>query len=284
MKIIERIFKGEKYYITSPFGYRTRNGKKELHTGCDYGTHLKKLKQYAVEEGKVTLVGYNSVAGNYIEITYPRINKISRHIHLDKILVKKNEEVDNDKVVAITGTTGSSTGIHLHLGLKSADKKLYEDPEVYNYQPLAIAKGSDRDLTKDQVLIKGNNLRIRKEPNTTSDIVGFVENEKYYDLLGSKDGWNLIEEGWISGNYCELYNKKNDEIEQIQELQIELKKKENKIEQLLAENKYLDAERNALEQQMAIDKVNVLKEFKIAKNARYIITLDEGNILKVMKE
>ena len=43
-KISELIFSGA-VYITSPYGWRTLNGKKSLHQGVDYGTHSQKLPQ-----------------------------------------------------------------------------------------------------------------------------------------------------------------------------------------------------------------------------------------------
>lgn len=51
-----KIFKNEDVYITSKFGKRTYvyNGKQisDFHYGVDYGTHLKKLPQFAIEMGE----------------------------------------------------------------------------------------------------------------------------------------------------------------------------------------------------------------------------------------
>ena len=259
MKIAERIFKRNDYYITSPFGYRTRNGKKELHDGCDYGTNRKKWKQYAIEDGEVLSVAKSTVAGNTLEIEYPRLGRISRHIHLDKVYVKKGEKVDNNTHIADTGMTGSGvTGIHLHLAWLD-EKRKHLDPEAYNYQPIELLIGSERDLTKDQVLINANQLRIRKEPNTTSEVMGFVENKKYYEIFGNKKGWYLIEKGWVSGQYCQLYNKKDDTILQIQELKQGIAERDKEIERLTTDNTSLKGVLNELQEQIEQDNLKIYK-------------------------
>ena len=135
-KITERIFKGKEHCITSAYGPRkpieTKYGKTSpFHYGTDYGTNAKKIEQYAVENGVVLNTGYTASAGNYMWIKYPRLNVKMCHYHLDSIKVVKGQTVDNNTVVAITGTTGYSTGIHLHLGVWDLNKDWYVDPEIY---------------------------------------------------------------------------------------------------------------------------------------------------------
>lgn len=280
MKLAERIFKRNDYYITSPFGYRTRNGKKELHNGTDFGTNRQKWKQYAVEDGEVISVAKSSVAGNTLEILYPRLDRISRHIHLDKVYVKKGQKVDNSTHIADTGATGSGvTGVHLHLAWIIPKAREYLDPEAYNYQPVELVIGGDRDLTKDQVLINANQLRIRKEPNTSSEVLGFVENKKYYEIFGNKEGWYLIEKGWISGQYCQLFNKKDDDVAKIQELEQRIAERDKEVERLITDNTSLKGILTELQQQLEQDKANIYKEIKIPKKALYLITLHKGKLV-----
>ena len=75
MKLATRTFKRDDWYITCPFGERINpvTHKKDFHSGCDYGTDKENWKQYALESGTVTRVGYNAKGyGHYMDIQYPR--------------------------------------------------------------------------------------------------------------------------------------------------------------------------------------------------------------------
>lgn len=135
MKLAERTFKRNDYYITSPFGMRINpvTKKKAMHSGVDYGTNRENWKQYALENGKVLRTGYNAKGyGHYAEIEYPRLGISLFYGHFDKKYIKAGDIVDENTIIGLTGTTGMSTGIHLHLGLKINGN--YVDPEKYNYE------------------------------------------------------------------------------------------------------------------------------------------------------
>ena len=140
MKLAERIFRRKDYYITSKFGWRTYwyNGKQvtDFHTGVDYGTYGEKWAQYALEDGYVLSCGKDSAYGNalFVWVVYPRLNIKLLHYHLDSISVYKGQEVNKDTILGYTGTTGYSTGIHLHLGMKYLNNNDYVDPEQYDYK------------------------------------------------------------------------------------------------------------------------------------------------------
>ena len=71
MKLATRTFKRDDWYITCPFGERINpvTHKKDFHSGCDYGTDKENWKQYALESGTVTRVGYNAKGyGHYMDI------------------------------------------------------------------------------------------------------------------------------------------------------------------------------------------------------------------------
>ena len=136
-------------------------GRKEFHNGCDYGTNREKWELYAVEQGEVKLVSKSTIAGNIIEIFYPRLNLTTRFIHCDKIISKKGDKVDNNTKVAIVGMTGTGvTGIHLHLGLKNKGGK-FIDPEKYDYQE-KLMKSID-ELAKEVINGKWGNGQERKQ-------------------------------------------------------------------------------------------------------------------------
>ena len=204
MKLATRTFKREDWYVTSPFGKRKNpvTGKEEFHTGCDYGTNKQNWKQYALENGKVTRVGYNAKGyGHYMDIQYPRIKKQLFYGHLKTIYVKKGDTVDENTCIGLTGSTGMATGIHLHLGLKPIGGE-YEDPQKYDYQPIEKAKPVERDKTRNQLEVVKNKLRIRTEPNLKGEILGYAE-LGYYDDLETFDNdgyiWHKVaDNNWLA--------------------------------------------------------------------------------------
>ncbi|MBR5544900.1 MAG: M23 family metallopeptidase [Clostridia bacterium] len=130
------IFHNEEHYVTSKFGKRsviqTANGKtSSFHNGTDYGTHKKKLPQYAIEDGEILKTAKASDGALYVWVKYPRLGVKMLHYHLDSIKVKAGQKVDKNTILGYTGMTGKATGVHLHLGLKKLSGGDYIDPEEW---------------------------------------------------------------------------------------------------------------------------------------------------------
>lgn len=122
------IFNNEKHYVTSPFGNRaaikTSAGTTGTnHEGTDYGTDGKKIAQYAIEDGYVFAAAKsNSDGANYVWVIYPRVKLAMLHYHLDSYKVKSGQKVSKLTLLGYTGSTGRSTGVHLHLGIRDLNK------------------------------------------------------------------------------------------------------------------------------------------------------------------
>ena len=99
--------------ITSPYGYRKDpfTGKKRFHDGLDL--HARNDKVLAMLEGVVVKVGQDKTSGKYITLRHGRYTV--SYCHLSKVLAVKGEAVRPRDVVGITGSTGRSTGEHLHI-------------------------------------------------------------------------------------------------------------------------------------------------------------------------
>jgi len=117
------------YKITSPYGYRTHPilKKKKLHTGIDIavpsGTAI-----VAANAGKVIYSGYNGGYGNTVIIDHG--GKISTlYAHNSKLLVKVGDEVEKGKTISKSGSTGLSTGPHLHFEVRENGQHV--DPMKY---------------------------------------------------------------------------------------------------------------------------------------------------------
>lgn len=151
MQLAEATFKRKDYILTSPYGRRTHPITKKLsfHYGTDFGTKLEKWEQYALEEGFIVNCGVDTRNGNAIFawVEYPRLNLRLLHYHLDQLFVVKGQSVNNYTVIGTTGTTGFSTDIHLHLGVKRKISGVwtYINPMSVDYKPL------ESDLTVDGI-------------------------------------------------------------------------------------------------------------------------------------
>ena len=101
-------------YISSEFGGRVSPGGigSTNHKGRDYAAATGTVI-YASASGTVTTVGYNSARGNYLVINHG--NGIATlYQHCSKIYVSQGQSVSQGQNIAAVGSTGASTGPHLH--------------------------------------------------------------------------------------------------------------------------------------------------------------------------
>lgn len=102
--------------VTSPYGYRRDpfTGKLSWHNGLDL--RAKNEPAYAMMDGIVEKIGYDSRSGNYVTLKHG--NYHVSYCHLSSVIVGKGERVFSGTIVGVTGNTGRSTGCHLHLTCK----------------------------------------------------------------------------------------------------------------------------------------------------------------------
>lgn len=116
-------------YITSPYGYRIHPTLKvyKLHTGFDIAAPMN-ATVVAAEAGKVVTATYSSAYGNYIVINHG--NGLSTlYAHNTTLLVSVGTQVTRGQTIAKVGSTGFSTGPHLHFEvLKNGNST---DPAAY---------------------------------------------------------------------------------------------------------------------------------------------------------
>jgi len=110
--------------ISSPFGWRGNpfgGGGREWHNGIDIpfptGTPIR-----AIADGYVITARFSSSAGNWIQIDHGIIpgigHVISEYMHNSRNLVAVGQRVEAGQVIGEVGSTGRSTGPHLHLGIR----------------------------------------------------------------------------------------------------------------------------------------------------------------------
>lgn len=117
------------YYISSPFGKRVAPlaGATTFHNGVDiaapYGTKIQ-----AARGGVVITSSYNSSYGNYVVISHGN-NDSTLYAHMSKRAVSEGDTVVQGAVIGYVGSTGSSTGNHLHFEIRVGGAR--ENPVNY---------------------------------------------------------------------------------------------------------------------------------------------------------
>ncbi|HLQ98693.1 MAG TPA: lysozyme family protein [Candidatus Dormibacteraeota bacterium] len=110
--------------ITSEFGMRSDpfTGEKTMHSGLDFDCD-RSDSIYSVGDGTVTqAVNFHLSYGNYVMVKH-NANNYSLYAHMSSLSVNKGDQVKVGQQVGVCGTTGSSTGTHLHLEYHKNDKK-----------------------------------------------------------------------------------------------------------------------------------------------------------------
>lgn len=104
-----------KVRVTSPYGYRTHpiTGKYQHHNGIDSVAENRNIRSIWDCVKTEAVPGYNYGRGNLVRLYYSNTLRVIFQ-HLEKILIKTGQTVKQGDVVGVMGTTGDSTGVHLH--------------------------------------------------------------------------------------------------------------------------------------------------------------------------
>ncbi len=142
--------------FTSAFGVRSdpfRRGA-AMHAGIDLagpvGTPI-----HATADGTVIRAGWNSGGyGNLIEIDHGR-GIVTRYGHLSKINVNPGDRVNRGAVIGRMGSTGRSTGSHLHYEVRIDDSPVNPIPFMRSTDYLMAMKRAGNAPSMDQVALGG---------------------------------------------------------------------------------------------------------------------------------
>jgi murein DD-endopeptidase MepM/ murein hydrolase activator NlpD len=159
--------------ISSPFGTRLDpfTGFLEHHQGVDYpaanGTPI-----LATASGTITQAGYKGGYGNLVEIDHGQ-GYTSKYGHASQILVRLGQQVQKGQIIALVGSTGHSTGPHLHFEMAQHGEAF--NPLAFMTEGLQLGSGYSSALH----LIKGTtymnnyplNSKNTKSFITTGDMI-----------------------------------------------------------------------------------------------------------------
>ena len=96
--------------ISSGFGYRTFDHS--FHKGIDYAAPTG-TPYYAAADGVVVVASYHPSAGNWIIISHGN-GMVTKYMHSSRMLVHVGQRVHRGQNIGLVGSTGNSTGPHLH--------------------------------------------------------------------------------------------------------------------------------------------------------------------------
>ena len=104
-------------YVSSPFGYRWHptTGEWSMHKGVDLAAP-KGTPIYATRSGYVNVATYHETAGYYVTINHGD-GYTSVYMHMTHYIVSPGEYVKAGQLIGYVGSTGRSTGPHLHFGI-----------------------------------------------------------------------------------------------------------------------------------------------------------------------
>ena len=120
----------EKYRkVGSPYGYRIHpiSGKRKFHKGVDIGgSGIKGQPILAAADGTVSIAKYNYGGyGYYVMINHGKASDgksyVTLYAHMSKYIVKEGQKVKKGQTIGYVGTTGASTGYHLHYEIRVND-------------------------------------------------------------------------------------------------------------------------------------------------------------------
>ncbi|HYK75726.1 MAG TPA: M23 family metallopeptidase [Daejeonella sp.] len=131
---LEKIFSGllhtptgfpSKPSLTSSFGYRNNpfhSGESDFHSGLDFkGNKGDEVRSTA--NGKVIHAGWYQGYGNCVRVEHKNGFE-TLYGHLSKIDVKEGQKISANQVVGLIGSTGRSTGNHLHYEVRKNSKPI----------------------------------------------------------------------------------------------------------------------------------------------------------------
>lgn len=157
--------------LTSSYGYRKKFGR--MHKGVDIGIHSNDTI-YAAFDGKIRLTAYEGRGyGNYVIIRHPN-GLETVYGHLNKHLVKPDQTVRAGDPIGLGGSTGRSTGPHLHFETRFMG---------YAINPAAIFDFANHTTHTDQYTFskstytKARNFAPSK--NKRGDLASEDENKTY---------------------------------------------------------------------------------------------------------
>ncbi|MEA3419438.1 MAG: peptidoglycan DD-metalloendopeptidase family protein [Campylobacterota bacterium] len=179
--------------ISSPFTYKRWHPilhRYRPHLGTDFAAR-KGTPLLAVAPGKVIFSGWKGGYGKVVKIKHSG-GYVSLYAHQSRIRAKRGQKVKKGQVIGYVGSTGRSTGPHLHFGL-------YKNGRAINPMKVLKKKSSKRHLfTTKKIEIKGarqNKKRLLKMLENPPELFKWEKIKENYILVNQKTEYMQNDEG-----------------------------------------------------------------------------------------
>lgn len=125
---IPQVMPAEEGMISSGFGFRSDpfTGGAAMHTGLDFKGPVG-APIHAAAKGKVSFVGTRAGYGNVVEVSHGN-GMLTRYAHMSRFKARVGQEVAAGQVIGAIGSTGRSTGPHLHFEVRINDRAVNPRP------------------------------------------------------------------------------------------------------------------------------------------------------------
>lgn len=197
-----------KFKVTCEFG-RKGNWLAGFHTGIDLYCDNKNI--YGTCNGIVYKTGYDKSYGNYVVVKSSEDTTFHWFCHLSKILIVEGKQVTRTTILGIMGSTGNSTGIHLHFEIRK-ECNCYgkvENPAIYMGIPNKVGNYDTANYQIKNENVTSNNIgpelktlarntNLRDKPTTkSSSAVLYLTNTTLYVIeksVAKADGftWDKV--------------------------------------------------------------------------------------------
>lgn len=196
-----------KFNVTCEYK-RKGNWAAGYHTGIDLTCDNDNI--YSSCDGKVTKTGWDNSYGNYVVVKNKDDGKYHWFCHLSEIKTSVGKSVTRTSIIGIMGSTGNSTGKHLHFEIRNSSNSYGDNSNPADYMgiPNKVGSydsnnyqlsGSTSSSNTNEIKTLARNTNLREQPTTSAKILSlYIKNTTLYVLEKSvavADGytWDLVQ-------------------------------------------------------------------------------------------
>ncbi|MCY8301588.1 phage tail tape measure protein [Bacillus spizizenii] len=171
------------FKVTSKFGQQEKGLRSTPHKGVDFANGKQGDPVKALLGGKVQIAGYSKTAGNWVVIQQDD-GTVAKYMHMQKGLkVSAGDTVKSGQTIGKVGSTGHSTGAHLHLQIEQNGTPI--DPQKYMEDiGTSISDASSAEAERQQAIAqaKSDLVSLQGDIDSVDDQI----QELRYEIVQSK--------------------------------------------------------------------------------------------------